>query len=255
MKCLPHSFFVRSCITLVAIGFVQISGFVDAQIHHVYYLQPSDAFFDIQGPAVNAVGDSSAPGGGFFQGNVSAGDSNTLMYIDLKQVFQTSTDLKLGDIAGFTYYTKKNNPGTTTNWSARIYSAPVPGSAWYQYRFDARQLNASNTDWTQWSANDTDHFYQINDRSNGGNSNITQDYTWEDIRTDPGYSSLDLLYFSFLLSGTADNNNQIAMIELQLVNGDTATLHLVPEPAHAAMGILFLSLLGIVVYRKRNPRS
>ncbi len=228
---------------------VLVPGLINAQTHYVYYLHSNDPLFDIQGPGVTEFGDTLAPGDGSFEGNVFFGSSNTLMYIDLNAVFQTTTNLLIGDIAGFTYYTKKNDIATTTNWSARIYTAPVPESAWYQYRFDAGQHNAPDTSWTLWNANDTGHFYNINDRSNGGNSNDEFSYTWDFVINNPTFASTELLYFAFLLPDAMVNKNHIALIEFTLSNGDVATLHLIPEPAHAA-GILLSLLFAAIFYRR-----
>jgi hypothetical protein len=224
-----------------------------AQNHFDYYLYPDSPLLDIQGPPVSNHGSSSAPGGGYFSGNTTIISDNTLMYIDLNAVFQTTTNLLIGDIVGFTYYTIKGSETAATNWAARIYTAPVPNSSWYQYRFDGAQHIAPTMDWTLLDGNDPGYFYNLNDRSDGGNTNEEFSYGWSDIVGTPKYASAELLYFAFLLPGSSDNTNGIALIEFTLANGDTATLYLIPEPEQVA-GCL-LSLLFIAIFSRRYLRS
>ncbi len=221
-----------------------------AQNHYVYNLDPTSTFFDIQGtPVVQDADNPISWGNGSFLSQVTG--AQTLMYINLHSVFQT-TGLTIGDIAGFNYYTRKTDDAVTTNWSARIYTEKADSASWFKYRFDAGQHNAPDTDWAQWDSSDSNHFYQIVDRTSGSDSVVYDTpYSWSHVLGNSSYTDLELLYFAFLLvpSSQAETFNHIARIEFQLANGDTAVLNLIPEPAHIA-GIILLALFGFVFWRR-----
>lgn len=187
----------------------------------------------------------------------------------------SNTNITVGDIAGFSYQTKKgvlDSYPTAIDWRPSIYTTPIDkasdandkllgsgdATTWYRNRiqaftYEAAGLNAPADQWNTWSTEGSENALRFSVNRSGF---TTANITWEELSDGAvtrGANTWDfrteqVMMIDFSLganSGGSTIASQLDAIVIHLKNGDSVTLNLVPEPTSlAVLGLGGAALLG-----------
>ncbi|GAB6166504.1 hypothetical protein JCM19992_25040 [Thermostilla marina] len=264
---------MKRCIVLSA-ALMLVAAAIPSQAAVVSMTVYPDDIAGYTNPAVGVPG-GAAPGwdSGSWRANGSAVTELYLSGEDLAAALGRS-DIKLGDIADISYWTKKSTPHTgsdVVDWFLTIYTTPFdgsPGSGWYGYRITSEPYFANNLSetvgkWNQWSIAGTQNQLRFFDSSSGYFGGYSDPLFGEFLIQDSARASgatmagEPVLYFKLsTATGWADGFlGQVDGWRIDLTNGDQVLVNLeTPEPT-AVAGLLGLAICGAGTWWLRRRRA
>lgn len=231
-----------------------------------YDVSPADLLTDFQngrgGEAFGFDADSGVPqstdtngapgfGNSSLSANVGGGGTArpySAVRFSPRDMFET-TGMTLGDLASISYFTNQN--GGTRDWQLKIYTENEAGTSWYEYRIESEALSTSNGTWTFNSTDGNLTVGRLTDRSTGTATDLaitTANDEFSEVFAQ--YSGEQILFIDVIAGWTSGPaiDSLLDGFQIELTNGDTATVNFVPEPGSIAL----LGLGGLALIRRRR---
>ena len=182
------------------------------------------------------------------QGSAAGGGVNyTAIRLSPKDIFGM-TDVTIGDLAEISYYTKWVSD---LDWQLKIYTEGEEAGDWYGYRFNFTRPNFGDNEWNLSSTDDNLLVDYIVTKTTGGSTTVPGSGLLSDLYA--GFGDKKILFMDIISSYMTDSpagDSYLDGIGIELTNGDTATINLVPEPS-AIVLLLASALFGLFVRKRR----